>query len=217
MDAAGGDGLGNDGVAADLGPGEDDLGGGGVELLSDLLDDVVLDEQGQAEAVVAEGGVGGDVDALLLGVLDEGVVLLEEGVALDLVDGGDDAGGVDNGLEVFDGEVGDADGLDLGLGQGDQGLPGVDEGDALVEVDLGVVAGGLGEELAAVLLESNGPVDEVELKGSVSECFGRWRDSVYSRQGSRGRAPGGSRQEQPQRSPGGGCCGAVSKHVLLVQ
>lgn len=167
MDAAGGDGLGDDGVTADLGPGEDDLGGGGVDLLGNLLNDVVLNEQGQAETVVAEGGVGGDVDALLLGVLDEGAVLLEEGVALDLVDGGDDAGGVDDGLEVVDGKVGDTDGLDLGLGQGDQGLPGVDEGDALVEVDLGVVAGGLGEELAAVLLEGNGPVDEVELPKSV--------------------------------------------------
>lgn len=42
-------------MAADLGPGENDLGGGGVELGGDLLDDVVLDEEGKTEAVVAKG------------------------------------------------------------------------------------------------------------------------------------------------------------------
>jgi hypothetical protein len=116
-DARGRDALGDDRVAADLGPGEDDLGGGGAEALGDGLDLGVLDQQGQAVAVVAESRVGGDVDALLAGVLDEGVVLLEEGVTLDLVGGGDDAGGVDDGLEVLGGEVGDADGAGLGLGE----------------------------------------------------------------------------------------------------
>lgn len=101
------------------------------------------------------------MNVLLLGVLDQGVVLLEEGVALDLVDGGGDTSGVDDGLEVLDGEVGDTNVLDLGLGKVDQGLPGVDQGDALVEVDL--TLGGEGEELVAILLEGNGPVDEVEL------------------------------------------------------
>lgn len=61
--------------------------------------------------------VGGDVDALLLGVLDQGVLLLQQRVALDLVGGGDDAGSVDDGLEVLRGEVGDADGVGLGLGE----------------------------------------------------------------------------------------------------
>ena len=39
------------------------------------------------------------MDALLLAVFNE-LVALENGVALDLVDGGDDAGGVDDGLEL---------------------------------------------------------------------------------------------------------------------
>lgn len=47
-------------------------------------------------------GVGSHVDALLLAVFDE-LVALENGVALDLVDGGDDAGGVDDGLELYGG------------------------------------------------------------------------------------------------------------------
>lgn len=101
------------------------------------------------------------MNVLLLGVLDQGVVLLEEGVALDLVDGGGDTGSVDDGLEVLNSEVGDTNVLGLGLGEVDQGLPGVDQGDALVEVDL--TLGGEGEELVAILLEGNGPVDEVEL------------------------------------------------------
>lgn len=105
-DARLGNRLGNDGVAANLGPGEDDLGGGdGLALLlgqvvGDGLDLVGADEQGQALCVVAEGGVGGDDDALLGAVVDQGLVG-EAGVALDLVDGGDDAGGLDDGVELL--------------------------------------------------------------------------------------------------------------------
>lgn len=100
-----GDGLGNDGVAANLGPGEDDLGGGdGLalllgEALGDGLDLGGVDQQGDAAGVVAKGRVGGDDDALLLAVLNQGVVG-QAGVALDLVGGGDDAGGLDDGLEL---------------------------------------------------------------------------------------------------------------------
>lgn len=101
-----GDGLGDDGVAANLGPGEDDLGGGdGLALLlgqvlGDGLDLVGVDEQREALGVVAKGGVGGDDDALLGGVLDQGRVG-ETRVALDLVGGGDDTGGGDDSLELF--------------------------------------------------------------------------------------------------------------------
>lgn len=101
-----GDRLGDDGVAANLGPGEDDLGGGdGLALLlgqvlGDGLDLVGVDEQRDALGVVAKGGVGGDDDALLGAVLDQGRVG-ETRVALDLVGGGDDAGGRDNGLELY--------------------------------------------------------------------------------------------------------------------
>lgn len=55
LDARCGDRLGDDGVAADLGPGKDDLGGGRLVGGCDLLNGVVLDEQRQAEHVVAEG------------------------------------------------------------------------------------------------------------------------------------------------------------------
>lgn len=80
--------------------------------------------------------VGGDVDALLLAVLDQ-VVALQDGVAFDLVGGGNDASAIDDGLElsevsmvhglrsashwvtgcthVLDLVVGDTDGTDLAL------------------------------------------------------------------------------------------------------
>lgn len=76
------------------------------------------------------------MDALLLAVLDE-IVALQNGVTLDLVGGGGDAGGLDEGLDLFslsilpvcrcmvvgkwntyvlDCVVGDTDGPGLGLG-----------------------------------------------------------------------------------------------------
>jgi hypothetical protein len=108
--ARGGDRLGDDAAsagrgAADLGPGEDDLGGGDLlalglgEALGDGLDLGGVDEEGQAEAVVAKGRVGGDVDVLGVAVGEE-VLLGQLGVALDLVDGGDDTGVLDDGLDL---------------------------------------------------------------------------------------------------------------------
>lgn len=41
------------------------------------------------------------MDALLLAVFDE-LVALENGVTLDLVDGGGDTGGVDDGLKLWE-------------------------------------------------------------------------------------------------------------------
>ena len=61
--------------------------------------------------------------------------------------------------------VGDTDGAGLALGELGHGLPGVNDGDAVVNVAvtaLDVAAGLEGEELAAGL-EGDGPVDEVEL------------------------------------------------------
>lgn len=55
LDARGGDRLGDNRVSADLCPCEDDLGRGGFVLLSNLLDDVVLDKEWEAEHVVSEG------------------------------------------------------------------------------------------------------------------------------------------------------------------
>ena len=118
MDAGCGDGLGDDGVATLLGPGEDNLCGGGANAAGNLLDDLVLDEKGLADHVVTESlsgvsicqpawyeqtyGVLGDVNVLLLAVLDQ-LGALEDGVTLDLVGGGDDAGSVDDGLELEQG------------------------------------------------------------------------------------------------------------------
>jgi hypothetical protein len=105
LDARGSDGLGDDAVATDLGPGENDLGtsDGLAKLLGETLgrgDDVgVGDEEGLADAVVSKGRVGGDVDVLLLAVLDV-FFLLEAGVSLDLVDGGNNARVGDNGIEL---------------------------------------------------------------------------------------------------------------------
>lgn len=104
-DAARRDRLGDDGVPADLGPGEEDVGGadgaalGDGETLGDGLDLVVDEEEGGADGVVAKGRVGGQDDVLVGAVLDE-LGLEEARVALDLVGGGDDAGGLDDVFEL---------------------------------------------------------------------------------------------------------------------
>ena len=105
------------------------------------------------------------MDALLLAVVDE-LGALKERVTLDLVGSGDDAGGVNDSVEVGDDEVGDADGAGLGLGQLGHGLPGVDDGDGVVDLDISAGEGRAldeGEELAAGL-EGHGPVDEVQIQ-----------------------------------------------------
>lgn len=121
--------------------------------------------------------VGSDVDVLLLAVSDQSVGL-EERVAFDLVGGGDDTGALDEGLElhycissislppvgythVVNGEVGNTDRARLLLGKLGHGLPGIDDGN--VVVNGAVVLGGEGEELRAAL-EGHGPVNEVELR-----------------------------------------------------
>ena len=62
---------------------------------------------------------------------------------------------------VINGEVGDTNGARLLLGKLGHGLPGVDDGDVVVNCT--VVLGGEGEEFRAAL-ESHGPVNEVELR-----------------------------------------------------
>lgn len=78
----------SDGVTGTLGNG-----------LSDLLHFRTGDQERNVEHVVAKRGVGSDVDALLLAVLNK-VVALQDGVALDLVGGGDNTGAVNNSLEL---------------------------------------------------------------------------------------------------------------------
>lgn len=105
-DARGSNRLGNDGVAADLSPCQQNVCGGnglalgGGQALSGSLDIRVGDEQRCADGVVAEGGVRCNDDVLLGAVLHQ-LSGLQTRVALDLVGGGDNAGGVDDGLELW--------------------------------------------------------------------------------------------------------------------
>lgn len=104
-DAARGHRLGDDAASTDLGPGEDDLGRGNLgtlglgQAVGDGLDLGGVDKEGVAKAVVAKGRVGGDVDVLLVAVVEE-LAAREPGVALDLVDGRDDTGIVDDSFEL---------------------------------------------------------------------------------------------------------------------
>lgn len=166
-DTRGGDRLGDYTLSANLGPSEDDLRGCNVnslglrQLVGDGLDLGGVDEQRQTEAIVSKGRVGRDVDVILVAEGNH-LVLVKLGVALDLIDGGGDARVGDDLLQLGDGEVGDTDGAGLGLGKLVHGLPGVGQGDALIEVDFAVVAGLPGEEGIAGG-EGDGPVDEIEL------------------------------------------------------
>lgn len=92
-------------MAAQLRPCEDDLGGrdrlalGLGQALRNRLDLGRVDQQRQAPGVVAKGRVRRDQDVLLGGVLDE-LGVGDAWVTLDLVDGGDDASVLDDGLEL---------------------------------------------------------------------------------------------------------------------
>ena len=73
---------------------------------------------------------------------------------------------------VRDHVVGDTDGAGLALGELGHGLPGVDDGDVVVDHDITALNGAVldeGEQLGAGG-EGNGPVDEVELE-DVSDCW----------------------------------------------
>ena len=86
------------------------------------------------------------MDALLLAEVDD-LLLWQERVVFDLVGGGDDGGLGEELLEVLDGVVGHADGLDLlrvCLVQLLHVLPCVDVGDGAVEIAVAVFE--LGEE-----------------------------------------------------------------------
>lgn len=86
-------------------PGDNDLGGGdglalsSAETVGDSLDFGGIDKQRNVPAVVAESGVSGDDDVLLGAVLDQGDVGKSR-VTFDLIDGGDDASGGDDALEL---------------------------------------------------------------------------------------------------------------------
>lgn len=113
-------------MAAFLEEGEDDLSRSdlltlrGGETLCNGNNLGAVEEQGDTTAVVAEGRVGSEVDVVLGVELDE-LLLLETGVALDLVDSRGDTGVVDDGLELLLIVVRDTNGANLGLGQLSEG------------------------------------------------------------------------------------------------
>jgi len=151
-------------VATDLSPSKDDLCGRGTDTVGDLLDGLVLDEQGLANHVVAESRVLGDVDALLSHPLDE-FGLEETGVALDLVGGRGDTGLVDESLEVLLGVVGNTNSTSLLLVQLGHSPPCVNDRDGVEHLDVTVLAEG--EEVLVdilLLIESNGEVDQVQIE-----------------------------------------------------
>ena len=123
-DALGRDGLGDDRVATNLSPCDQDLSRRGADpvgsievslcteqipndavralnlLLSNRLDFLVLEQLGLANVVVAERRVSGDVDVVFLVVLDD-VLDRQQRVALELVDGGSNAGLLDQDIDLM--------------------------------------------------------------------------------------------------------------------
>lgn len=91
-------------------------------------------------------------------------------MTLDLVGGRGDAGAVNQGLEMLLGVVGDTDGTSLLLVKLGHGPPCIDDGDVVkhLDVTIGVVGLVLEREQVlvdiATLVESNGEVDEVQVK-----------------------------------------------------
>jgi hypothetical protein len=156
--------LRDDGVSSDLAPCQDNLGRSSTLLLGNGLDLRPCNEQRDVKEVITEGGVGGDVDVLLLGVGDE-LLAGEDGVALDLVDGGNKTRLINELLERFGSEIGHACGAGLALRQCVHGLPCFAVGDRIVDVDL-VRVGRRREEIGVGVFaraEVYGPVDEVEV------------------------------------------------------
>lgn len=159
------DRLRDDRVSTDLAPGKDDLSGCDTLLLGNSLDLRACDEERDVEEVVAEGGVGGDVNVLLLGVGDE-LLAGENRVTLDLVDGRDEAGLLNQRLEILVCEVGNTNGADLALGELVDSLPCLAVGDRVVDVNLVGVGSGREQIRVRVLsrAEVDRPVDEVEVE-----------------------------------------------------
>lgn len=149
------------------------------------------------------------MDALLRAVLHQTKVRNKR-VALDLVGRRSHTGSLDDGLKHLHGEIGDADGLRLALGELEHGLPSVDERYVHVEVDLVVVL--LRHEHAAILLERYRPVDEVELFESAMESpeSNGWN----SRLGSQAGALSGTRRELGPHPAVGGRCSRASRSTF---
>jgi hypothetical protein len=152
-------------VAANLAPGKDDLSGCSALLLGDSLDLRPGDKERDVEEVVAKGGVGGNMNVLLLGIGDE-LLAGKDRVALDLVDGRDKSSLLNQSLEVLVCEVRYTDGADLALRELVYSLPCFTVGDRVVDVDLIGIGSGREEVRVRVLswAKVDGPVDEVEVE-----------------------------------------------------
>jgi hypothetical protein len=157
--------LGNDGMATDLAPSQDDLCRCSALLLSDSLDFGTRDEQRNVEEVVAKRGVGGDVDVLLLGILNQ-LLAGQDGVALNLVDRRHKIGLLDQSFQSLVGEVGHTDRADLTLRQLVHGLPCLTVRDRVVNIDLVGIRRGREKVRMWVLAwtKVDRPVNEVEIK-----------------------------------------------------
>lgn len=163
-DAAGSDGLGNDGVTANLGPGKNDLCGRATDTVGNLLDGLVLDEQRLTNHVVTKSGVLSDVNTLHAHPLDE-IGLEEARVTLDLVGSRCDASLVNQSLEVLLGVVGDTNSAGLLLVELGHSLPCVDDGDSVKHLDITVVP--KREEVLVdilLLVESDREVNKVQVE-----------------------------------------------------
>lgn len=158
-------GLGDDGMTANLAPSKDNLSGRGTLLLSDSLNLRACDEEGDIEKVVAEGGVSGNVDVLLLGVGNE-LLARKDGVTLDLVNCRDKIRLLNQRLQILVCEVGNAYRAGLALGEFTNSLPCLAVRNRVVDVDLVNVGGGREKVRVRVLAraEVDWPVDEIEVK-----------------------------------------------------
>lgn len=122
---AGAGGDGDDAAVDDPAQGD---GAVGDCVLSGELGIRVVERAGAGADDGGQGRVGGDGDAAGLEEGDE-VAVLEVGVELDLVDGGDDVGGLEDVLDVFLEEVGEADGAGAA-----RGLDGLELGPAALDL-----------------------------------------------------------------------------------
>ena len=159
------DRLGDDRVATDLAPSQNDLRRRSALLLSNSLDLWARDEEWDVEEVVAKGRVGGDVNVLLLRVGDE-LLAGKDRVPFNLKGTGHDIGFLDQGLQGLVREVGHTNRADLALGQLAHGLPCVADGSRGINVHFIRVRSGREEVRVRVLAraEVDGPVNEVEIE-----------------------------------------------------
>lgn len=174
LDAGWGGALGQNGVAPAETPGNEDLRKGVAAAVGDLVKGLVAADSltsGGDLVLGAQGRVCGGQDVVLLAELDE-LLVGEEGVNFDLVNGGLDLGEGHQLFEAIDGPVGDTNSTSLAASQnllhsapcGLRVLSEVLLDDVLaIGADLGLVV--------VALLGGNGPVDEEEINVVEAEVL----------------------------------------------